>query len=64
MKPNKEPRFELGQRVHVSSITSRRIVSEIVDRFQDEEEGDWFYSLDHKNYLQETMISEAPVEAK
>lgn len=53
-----EPEFEIGQRVRVRSVSSKHIESEIVDRFKDEE-GQWFYSLDRRNYLHEPMLEES-----
>jgi hypothetical protein len=49
-----EPKFQLGDRVHVVSIKSRRFEGEIVDRHEDDNE--WFYSIDRRNYLHETML--------
>ena len=51
----KEAKFEMLERVHVKSITSRRFEGEIVDRYQDEE-GEWFYTIDRRNYLHEAML--------
>lgn len=55
-----EPKFEVGQRVHVKSVTSKRIEGEILDRHHDGETeeipGEWFYSIDRRNYLHEDML--------
>ena len=58
-----EPKFSISERVHITAITKKRFVGEILDRHQDED-GAWFYTIDGRNYLHESMIAAAtPVSA-
>ena len=51
-----EAEFHVGQRVHVTAVTSKNFTGEIIDRFLDEDGTTWRYSLDKRNYLTASML--------
>lgn len=53
-----EADFEIGDNVHIKSVSSQRLIGPVVDRYLDDD-GEWFYSLDKRNYLHEDMLERA-----
>lgn len=45
------------QKVRLNCVGDKNITGEIIDSYQDDD-GAWFYTLDRRNYLHESMLEE------